>query len=98
MSVTWKTKWGSRRIKVEPPTLDEAFFAAETMTDDIQQRIEIAASLMGLPVDEVRLKARAASRRQTIMPTGARGAPGRAVVVERKKVRTFVRAHGGASA
>ena len=96
MGVTWKTKWGTRRVKVELPTLDEAFFAAETMTDDPQQRVEIAASLMGLPVDEVRLEARQAMRRQTIMPTGIRGAPGRAVVVERKKVRTFSRAHSAA--
>ena len=92
MSVTWQTKYGPRRVKVEPPTLDEAFFAAETLTDDTQQRIEIAASLMGLPIDEVRAKARVALRRQTIMPTNSRGAPGRAVVVERKKVRrTFTR-------
>ena len=66
---SWSTKWGRRRIKVEPPTLDEAFFAAEAMTDDNQQRIEIAASLMGLSVEEVRLKAGQALRRQTIMPT-----------------------------
>ena len=95
MSATksWLTKWGMRKVKVEPPTLDEAFFAAEAMTDDMQQRIEIAASLMGLPVAEVKLKAGAALRRQTIMPTSSRGAPQRAVVVERKMVRrTFNRA------
>lgn len=89
MSATksWSTPWGMRKVKVEPPTLDEAFFAAEAMTDDVQQRIEIAASLMGLPVDEVRRKAGIALRRQTIMPTSSRGVPQRAVVVERKKVR-----------
>lgn len=76
-----------RKVKVEPPTLDEAFFAAEAMTDDLQQRVEIAASLMGLPVDEVRRKAGIALRRQTIMPTSSRGVPQRAVVVERRKAR-----------
>ena len=96
MSVTWNTKWGPRRVKVEPPTLDEAFFAAETLTDDLQQRVEIAASLMGLPVEEVRLKARQAMRRKTIIPTGTRGAPGRAVVVETKKVRRPMMQHAGA--
>lgn len=96
MSVTWKTKWGMRRVKVELPTLDEAFFAAETMTDDPEQRIEIAASLMGLPVAEVRLKAGQALRRRTITASGSRGAPGRAVVVERKVRRTFSRAQGAA--
>ena len=92
MSVTWNTKWGKRRVKVELPTLDEAFFAAEAMTDNLEQRIEIAASLMGLPVAEVRLKAGQALRRKTITAAGPRGAPGRAVVVERKIRRTFTRA------
>ena len=89
MSATksWSTPWGMRKVKVEPPTLDEAFFAAEAMTDDLQQRVEIAASLMGLPVDEVRRKAGIALRRQTIMPTSSRGVPQRAVVVERRKAR-----------
>jgi len=91
MRATWVTKWGPRRVKLELPTLDEAMIAAESMTDDPKQRIEIAASAMGLPVEEVRVKAGAAARRQLIMPTNTRGQPQRAVVVERKKVRKISR-------
>ena len=61
------------------------------MTEDPRQRVEIAASLMGLPVEEVRAKAGGAMRRQLIMPTNTRGQPQRAVVVERKKVRKLTR-------
>ena len=94
MSVTWNTKYGKRRVKVESPTIEEAFFAAETMTDDVHQRIEIAASLMGLTVEEVRAKAPLAMRKQTILSVSTSrgrgpnaGPTSRTVVVEKKKVR-----------
>ena len=46
MSTTWKTKYGPRRVRHDPPTLDEAIFAARGLTDDIEQQIDIAAGLM----------------------------------------------------
>ena len=49
----WKTKYGPRRVPVEAPTLAEAIFAAQGLTDDAAEQTEIAAALMGLPPDKV---------------------------------------------
>ena len=86
---TWKTKYGKRRVKHEPPTLDDAIFAARGLTDNVQQQVEIAASLIGLPPDEVRpavLKSAQDAKQLTLVaPSGGR-AP-RTVVVERIATR-----------
>ena len=34
MSEDWKTKYGTRRVRRDPPTLEEAIFAAAGITDD----------------------------------------------------------------
>ncbi len=87
MSEVWKTKYGPRRVRRDPPTVAEAVTAARGLTDDVQEQIEIAASLMDLPPDQVRpevLKA-ATSRKDgsnTVAFVGRAGAP-RTVVVER---------------
>jgi hypothetical protein len=86
MSEVWKTKYGPRRVRRDPPTLAEAVAAARGLTDDVQEQIEIAASLMDLPPDQVKpevLKA-ATSRKEanTVAFVGRPGAP-RTVVVER---------------
>ena len=95
MSTTWKTEYGPRRVRHDPPTLAEAIVAAQGLTDDVQGQVEIAASLMGLPEDQVRpevVKAAAqaksanTTRVNTIAFTG-RGGASRAVVVERKTTR-----------
>ena len=95
MSQDWNTKYGRRRVRHDPPTLDEAIFAAIGITDDQQQQAEIAAALMGLPDEsvqaEVRKVARTAARSSTHVITGEQGAQ-RAVVVERKVVRRFAAA------
>src|ERR1700736_5973832 len=49
MTKAWKTKYGPRRVRRDPPTLDEAIFAAQGLTDDPQAQVEIAASLLGVP-------------------------------------------------
>jgi hypothetical protein len=88
MNTTWHTKWGARRVRKDPPTIEEALIAAESMTDDLAQRIEIAASLIGAPVDEVKaLAAKLAhlSRGRSTLVTGRN----RAVVVEYKRPRTI---------
>ena len=85
MSEVWKTKYGTRRVRRDPPTLQEA---ARGLTDDIHAQVEIAASLMELPVEQVRaelLKSR--GQRKDIKTIGVTaGRPGalRTVVVERK--------------
>ena len=53
MSEDWNTKYGTRRVRRDPPTLDEAIFAAIGITDDQEAQAEIAASLMGLPIESV---------------------------------------------
>lgn len=95
MSATWNTKYGGRRVRHDPPTLQEAMAAAQGLTDQLHEQIEFAASLMDLPVDEVRaevMKTMAPMRtvsQQIVTPTGRAGA-GRTVVVERRTSRRAV--------
>jgi len=92
MSEDWNTKYGTRRVRRDPPTLDEAIFAAIGITDDQNEQAEIAASLMGLPIEsvtaEVRKAGRTAARSITRVIAGEQGAQ-RSVVVERRVVRKF---------
>lgn len=93
MSADWNTKYGTRRVRHDPPTLDEAIFAAVGITDDQAQQAEIAAALMGMPLDvvqaEVKKQARTNSRiTATRVIAGEQGAQ-RSVVVERRTVRRF---------
>jgi hypothetical protein len=92
MSENWNTKYGPRRVRRDPPTLEEAIFAAIGITDDQSAQAEIAASLMGLPVDavtaEVKKVARTSARSSTRVIAGEQGAQ-RSVVVERRVLRKF---------
>jgi hypothetical protein len=94
MSEDWNTKYGTRRVRRDPPTLEEAIFAAVGITDDPEAQAEIAASLMGLPYEEVlaevKKNSRVAARSGTItrVIAGEQGAQ-RSVVVERRVVRRF---------
>jgi hypothetical protein len=92
MSEDWQTKYGSRRVRRDPPTLEEAIFAAVGITDDLEQQAEIASALMGLPYEEVLVEVKKTSRTMarsaTRVITGEQGAQ-RAVVVERRVVRRF---------
>jgi len=92
MSEDWNTKYGTRRVRRDPPTLEEAIFAAVGITDDQQQQAEIAAALMGLQYEEVlaevKKTGRAMARSATRIIAGEQGAQ-RAVVVERRVVRRF---------
>ena len=88
MGVTWKTKWGVRRVRLENPTIEEALIAAESLADDLAKRAEIAASLMGVPVEEVQAlaaKQAAKSRGRASLVAGRN----RAVVVEYTRPRPF---------
>lgn len=90
MSTVWNTKYGTRRVRYDPPTLKEAIAAARGLTDDLQQQAEIAAALMELPVEEVRaeLMKLAPPRNSTqIMTSNGREGAARTVIVERKPSR-----------
>ena len=87
----WNTKYGPRRVRHEAPTLEEAIAAAQGLSDELNEQAEIAASLIGLPHDQVRdeLLKLAPKRRDTIKSvvfTGPASAP-RSIVVERKPAR-----------
>jgi hypothetical protein len=92
MSEDWNTKYGTRRVRRDPPTLEEAIFAATGITDDQEAQAEIAASLMGMPLEtvmpEVKKLGRTMARATTHVIAGEQGAQ-RAVVVERRTVRRF---------
>ena len=87
----WKTKYGRRRIRDEAPTLEEAIVAAQGLSDEIDEQTEIAASLMGLPLAQVRseILKPAPLRKElpkTVAFVGPATAP-RTIVVERKPTR-----------
>ena len=72
MSETWNTKFGPRRVRRDPPTLKEAITAAQGLTDQVSAQIEIAASLMDVPVDAVRAEVlKAAPERKAVRLTVA---------------------------
>ena len=90
MSTTWKTKYGTRRVRHDPPTMEEAIAAARDLTDDVQEQVEIAAGLMDVPPDEVRAaiaKTPAPRKPAATLAFTNRGGAERAVVVERKTSR-----------
>ncbi len=91
MSNDWMTKYGMRRVRRDPPTLEEAIFAATGITDDLGAQAEIAASLMGLPLESVQAQVKKTARaaaRSTRVIAGEPGAQ-RSVIVERRIVRRF---------
>jgi hypothetical protein len=90
MSDVWDTKDGRRRVRRDPPTVEEAVLAAQGLTEDVREQIEIVASLMDVPLEEargavLRMGQGKAVSRGTITGRGA-GAT-RAVVVERRSAR-----------
>jgi hypothetical protein len=90
MSEVWNTKYGARRVRHDPPTLAEAIVAAQGLSDDLQEQAEIAASLMDLPVEDVKnevVKARVPRRSTSTVAFAGRAGSHRAVVVERKPTR-----------
>jgi hypothetical protein len=92
MSEGWNTKYGPRRVRRDPPTLEEAIFAAIGITDDQAEQAEIAASLMGVPVESVQADVKKAGRLSLRSSTRViAGEPGaqRSIVVERRVVRKF---------
>ena len=95
MSAEWKTKQGTRRVRVEPPTLEEAIFAAQGVTDDPQQQADFAADLTGMPAETIlatiQKDARKTARTGRVLAIPSSGSQ-RAVVVERKPSRAIRRA------
>ncbi|MGB7098388.1 MAG: hypothetical protein WBD95_06415 [Xanthobacteraceae bacterium] len=90
MSDEWVTKDGRRRVRRDPPTVEEAVVAAQGLTDDLKEQIEIVASLMEVPRDQARgVVLRMGQRKDVdrVTVTGRVGGAPRAVVVERRTSR-----------
>jgi hypothetical protein len=92
MSTEWNTKDGRRRVRRDPPTIDDAVLAAQGMAeDDIDAQVEIVVSLMAVSAEEARTavlkngqrKDREAPRFTIAGRSGAQ----RTVVVERRITR-----------
>jgi hypothetical protein len=98
MTATWNTKYGTRRVRHDPPTLTEAIVAAQGLSDELQDQIEIAASLMDLPVEAVRAEVMKAAQPRSVSrivtPAAREGGAPRSVIVERKVTRRTVRPSG----
>jgi hypothetical protein len=89
MNDVWETKDGRRRVRRDPPTIEEAVVAAQGLTDEFKEQIEIVASLMEISIEEARgVVLRMGQRKEVnrVTVTGRIGAP-RAVVVERRTSR-----------
>ena len=93
MSATWKTKFGLRRVRHDPPTINEAIFAAQGLTDDREQQVQIAADLMGVALADARAEFKSVSAdsktSMTIIPSLRDKGP-RVVVVERRASRRLI--------
>jgi hypothetical protein len=90
MSAVWNTKFGRRKVRQEPPTLEEALFAARGFTDNLQEQVEFAAGLMDLPAEQVKAELlKSGAQRKDVATVGFTAQKGsqRTVVVERKMVR-----------
>ena len=91
----WETKDGRRRVRREPPNIEEAVLAAQGLSDEIGAQAEIVASLMHIGVDDARSAVLRLSQRKSVdrititARTGRRAAHAapRAVVVERRAPR-----------
>ncbi|MBV1699243.1 MAG: hypothetical protein KGK33_10745 [Hyphomicrobiales bacterium] len=88
MSDRWDTKDGPRRVRRDPPTVEEAVVAAQGLTDDLKEQIEIVASLMEVAPEDARgVVLRMGPRKDVNHVTVAGRVGPRAVVVERRTPR-----------
>jgi hypothetical protein len=91
MSEVWDTKDGPRRVRRDPPTIEDAALAAQGLTEDLEGQIEIVVSLMSVSAEEARrvlLKMRRSRDDSRLTITGRAGGS-RSVVVERKSRRVI---------
>jgi hypothetical protein len=89
MTDVWDTKDGRRRVRRDPPTLEDAVLAAQGVAEDIDGQVEIVMSLMQVSAEEARgAVLKFGQRKDTSRFTiaGRAGAP-RAVIVEHRTPR-----------
>jgi len=89
MSEIWDTKYGRRRVRQDPPTIEDAVRAAQGIAEDIDGQVEIVMSLMEVSAEDARsavLKMGQRKEAAQVTVAGRTGAP-RTVVVERRITR-----------
>jgi hypothetical protein len=93
MTEVWETKDGLRRVRRDPPTVEDAVQAAQGLTDDVDGQIEIVASLMQVSPEEARGAVLRMGQRKDVNRVTVAGRSGmaRAVVVERRAPRRVLR-------
>lgn len=93
MSRIWETKDGQRRVRRDPPTVDEAVLAAQGLSDEVNEQIEIVVSLMEVSRDEARSAVLRMAQRKDVNRIAIIGRTGsqRAVVVEHRAPRRPLR-------
>ncbi len=95
MSEIWDTKDGRRRVRRDPPTVEEAVLAAQGLSDELSEQAEIVASLMQISADAARAAVLRVGQGKDVDRITIVGRPGRAgqsatpraVVVERRMPR-----------
>ena len=89
MSDIWETKDGRRRVRRDPPTVEDAVVAAQGLTENPKEQIEIVASLMQLSVEEATGAVLRMGQRKdvSLVTIAGRARSPRAVVVERRAPR-----------
>jgi hypothetical protein len=73
------------KVRHEPPTLEDAIYAAQGLTTEVEEQIEFAADLMNMPPAELRphlLKAASRPNVSNRVFVPARSGMQRAVVIE----------------
>jgi hypothetical protein len=83
----WETKDGLRRVRRDPPTVDDAVLAAQGLTEELEGQIEIVVALMSISAEEARRAVLKMRRPESRLTVPGRGGVARAVVVERKSSR-----------
>jgi hypothetical protein len=95
MSEIWDTKDGRRRVRRDPPTVEEAVLAAQGLSEALAEQTEIVASLMQISAEEARSAVLRMGQRKEVDHITIASRPGRAgqavaqraVVVERRAPR-----------
>jgi hypothetical protein len=92
-SDVWETKDGRRRVRRDLPTVEEAVLAAQGLTEEIAEQVDIVASLMDVPADEARGAVLRFAQRKDVNRTTITSGSGtlRTVVVERRTIRRPLR-------
>jgi len=93
MRTVWNTRYGTRRVRHDPPTLREAIIAAQGLTPDLEQQADIAAALLDAPIEDVRAElSKMLPPRNSTQITTSTGRETRTVLVERKPSRRLATA------